>query len=247
MQGGTITNNVGAVINGYNAVFTGNAGTLDNYGVIVGVNDGALSGYVINNHANAGIGTLTAGFACVHSYSTVNNYGYMLGADYGILADGNGVVINDFGGPIAPGVTNFDGSPVYNGEISSLNRGTELPNGTNDFSTLDAIMLDSTGMTVNLISTQDGATVYLPRIVGPMEGGFNGSFASATTSGKNTLNLQLNGIASSEASALMAAIVASKRQNAQGTYYSGSFTMSNGFVYQWEDFALVKYTGTPGS
>jgi len=245
MQGGSIVNAAAGVINGYNAVFTRNTGTLDNYGVIVGVNDGTLSGYVVVNHLNASLSTNQAGFACAHAYANLTNYGYMLGNDYCVLAEGDGTVITDYGGPPVDGVKNFDASQVYNGEISSLIRGPETPNSAGPYATADAIMLDATGMTVNLISTTSNGVLYLPCIVGPMEGGFNGSFASATRSGKNTLNLQLDGISVAEATALQQAITASKTSNGNGTYFSGSFTMSNGFTYQWEDFALVQYTGTP--
>ena len=241
---GTITNNRGALLTGYNAVFTKGSGTLNNYGTIVGNNDGALTAFVVNNYANASLSNGVAGFACIHAYNTVNNYGYMLGQDYGILADGGGFSINDYGGQAVAGVKNFDGSQVYNGEISALQRGNELPRTSGPFLTLDAIMLDTSGSTVNLMSTTVNNVVYLPVILGPMEGGFNGDYASASAHVLNTLNFNFSGISTTQADGLKTAIAQSLKSGPNGHYYSGSFTL-NGHFYQWEDFAEVEYNGTP--
>ena len=242
INNGTITNNRGASITGFNAVFTKGSGTLNNYGTILGSNDGALTGFVVNNYANASLSNGVAGFACIHAYNTVNNYGYMLGQDYGILADGHGFSINDYGGQAVAGVKNFDGSQVYNGEISALQRGNELPRTNGPFLTLDAIMLDTNGSTVNLISTTINNTVYLPVILGPMDGGFNGDFDSANAHVLNTLNFAFNGLSTTQVNGLETAIALSRKSGPRGTYYSGSFTL-NGHLYQWEDFAAVEYNG----
>ena len=246
---GTITNNAGAVISGFNAVFTKGNGTLNNYGTLLGSNDGALTGYVVNNYANASLSNGVAGFACIHAYNTVNNYGYMLGQDYGILADGHGFTINDYGGQAVAGVSNFDGSQVYNGEISALQRGPETPNVNGPYMTLDAIMLDTNGTTVNLYSTTINNVVYLPVIVGPMEGGFNGDFASGSAHVVNTLNFVFNGITVAQQNALQAAVAHSYHSGPHGVYSSGSVVL-NGNTYHWEDFAFVTVqgkaiTGTP--
>ncbi|GCE14793.1 hypothetical protein [Tengunoibacter tsumagoiensis] len=239
---GTITNNQTGVITGNNAVFTKGTGTLNNYGKIVGNNDGALTGYVVNNYANASLSNGVAGFACIHAYNTVNNYGYMLGQDYGILADGKNYAINDYGGQAVPGVKNFDGSQVYNGEISALQRGSELPRTTGPYNTMDAIMLDTNGVTVNLISTTVDTTVYLPVILGPMVGGFNGDFASPTAHMINTLNFDFHGLSADQENALKTAVSQSYQSGPNGNYYSGSI-MLDGHTYHWEGFAQVLFQG----
>ena len=240
---GTVTNNRGATISGFNAVFTKGNGTLNNYGTLLGSNDGALTAYVVNNYAGASLSNGVAGFACIHAYNTVNNYGYMLGQDYGILADGHGFAINDFGGPAVPGVKNFDGSQVYNGEISALQRGSELPRTSGPYMTMDAIMLDTNGSVVNLNSTTVNGVVYLPLILGPMDGGFNGDYSSPSAHVLNTLNFNFTGITAAEASTLQTAVAQSYKSGPNGNYYSGSVTI-NGMTYHWEDFAHVTLQGT---
>jgi hypothetical protein len=237
----TITNQAGGYIGGYNAVFTNGSGTVDNYGTILASNDGVLSGFHVTNHTGGLINTTVAGFACIHAYGDVDNYGAMLGQDYGLLVEGSGTV-NDYGGPPIAGVTNFDGSAVSNGEISALPRSTMKPNTMGPYLSADAILLDGDGITVNLIAQTVNGTLYLPAIVGPMDGGFNGTFNSASAHEVNTLNLQLDGISAADGAALQAAITASAKTNAMGTYYSGTFTLM-GVTYHWEDFAKVQFTG----
>src|SRR5579859_1092614 len=190
MADGTVVNDAGGLITGYNAIFTtGSAASnrIDNYGDIDATNDGALSSYLIVNHQGGAINTGPAGFACVHAYGDVINYGYMLGSDYGMLLEGAGTQISDYGGPPVPGVRNFDGSAVYNGEISSIPRSTGVVNTGGPYLSADAVMMDTSHSTITLDTTTSGGTVWLPVINGPMVGGFNGDFDSAAAHQVNTL------------------------------------------------------------
>jgi hypothetical protein len=238
---GSIINKPGAYMGGYITIFTFGAGTIDNFGTIAAIGDGMLTGYDVTNHEGGAIVTGTMGYACIHAYGKVDNYGYMLGKDYALLADKNNAVINDYAGGVVPGVVNFDGSPVYDGEISALVGGK--PNDAGPYLASDAILLNGDAMTVNLIARTIGGALYLPVIVGPMVGGFNGTYSSATDHKVNTLNLQLDGITAADATALRAAINATKQSNAKGEYYGGKVTVL-GHTYHFEDFAMVQFTGT---
>ncbi len=249
----TVTNEPSGYLSGYNAFFTesGN-GVFNNYGVVFGVNDGLLTGYLINNYENAGIVTGVAGFANMHNYNDVTNYGYILGADYAILAQNANGTIDDYGGPQVAGITDFEGHPVYNGEISAIPRNATVPNpnptpiGTPELGGASFEII-APNVTVNLYDRVIGGTTYFPMILGPMDGGFNGSFANATASIKGAvINFSFPDLPAAQANAFKSAIAASRTSNANGTFYTGTYTLTYGgvtFPYEWANVPTVEFDG----
>ncbi len=256
-------------ISGYNAFFSGGGSGLfvnHRFATVLAGNDALLTGYPTYNYPDAALQTIYSfSFACTHAYSNVTNYGYMLGQDYGILQEGNGVVVNDFGGPAAVDsnnnpILNYNGAPVYNGELSVLYRNDpvsgkpETVNPDTAYTTstpgVDCINMDANNSTVNLISqtTADGK-LWLPEMVSTICGGFDGNFTSASSNEKNTLNFQANGIDMPSAGALVQAILAAKQSNANGTYYSGTWKWTNPdsivYTYYIRGWAGLNFTGIP--
>ena len=184
-----------------------------------------------------------AGFACVHAYGNVVNYGYMLGQDYGMLLEGSNTMVVTYGGPPVAGVANFDGSPVYNGEISSILRSTGKVNSGGPFLSGDAVMMDTEHSTLTLRSTASGGHVWLPVINGPMVGGANGDFDSASAHQSNTLVFDFNGLGAAQLGALRAAVAQSVHQGVNGQYFSGQADVS-GHLYHWVDWASVAVQGS---
>ncbi len=211
-----------------------------------------MTGYLINNYENAGIVTGVAGFANMHNYGNVTNYGYILGADYAILAQNANGTIDDYGGPQVSGITDFEGHPVYNGEISAIPRGATVPNpnptpiGTPELSGASFEII-APNVTVNLCDRVIGGTTYFPMILGPMDGGFNGSFASSTASIKGAVvNFSFPDLPTAQANAFKSAIAASRTSNANGTFYTGSYTLTYGgvtFPYEWANVPTVEFDG----
>jgi hypothetical protein len=241
MMNGRIVNQASGIITGYNAIFTqGNAAAnrIDNYGMIDASNDGVLSSYLIVNHRGAAINTGVAGFACVHAYGNVVNFGYMLGQDYGMLLEGSNTTVVTYGGPRVAGVANFDGSPVYNGEISSILRSTGKVNSGGPYLSGDAVMMDTEHSTLTLRSTSSGGHVWLPVIKGPMVGGFNGDFDSPSAHQSNTLGFDFNGLGAAQLGALRAAVARSVHHGVRGRYFSGQADV-RGHLYHWVDWASV--------
>jgi hypothetical protein len=242
INNGTVTNTSKGYLGSANSIFTSGSGTIYNYGIIAGQNDGILSAFTSYNFDDGGLGLSNLGFASIHAYNNVYNYGYILGQDYGVLLEGNNTVINTYGGLPVPGVTDFLGRQVFNGEIScqvfpshrTVTDPTRL--------SVNPIMMDGDGETLNLISRSINGTVYLPVIVSEMNGGFNGNFSNSKANVLNTLNFNFNGLSVTDYRTLIEAINQSEQRNANGTFYTGT-AFIQGISYNWSGFAYVNFTG----
>jgi hypothetical protein len=247
MAGGTIDNAASGTITGYNAVVTtgpSRGDVLNNAGVIDATHDGVISRFLIVNHPGGRISTGLAGFASVRAGGDVVNYGYLLGQDFGVLMQGNGTYLADYGGPPVPGVVNYDGSRVHDGEISAVFRSTHRINTMGPYLSGDAVLMDSEHASLALHSTASGGTVWLPVINGPMVGGFNGDSDSPSAHQTNTLAFDFHGIPPEQLAALRSAVAHSAKRDEFGTYYTGQFTLRQ-HVYHWVDWAAVTVDGRP--
>lgn len=237
----TITNTARGYIGSANGIFTFNGGgTIYNYGIIAGQNDSILSSYAQTNFDNGGLGMSNLGFAGTHAYTGFQNYGYILCNDYGVLVEGPDTNANTYGGKQVPGVTDFLGRNVYNGEISCQVFPSHRTVTDPDRLSVNPVMMDGTGETINLVSRTIDGVVYLPVIVSEMNGGFNGSFAGGK--GANTLNFNFTGLSLADYHTLIDAIASSEQQTTHGTYFTGSVAIQ-GISYNWSSFAYVNFTG----
>jgi hypothetical protein len=123
---GYIYNGPDGIMSGYVVVATSGNGVVDNYGTIATNGDGMLTGFLINNYGVIYNDVNTVGYVSVHSYNAVNQYGVMLGSDYGILAMGHDNVggtaagaINIYGGGLHAGLLSYNHAATFNGEVGA--------------------------------------------------------------------------------------------------------------------------------
>ena len=112
-----------------------------------------------------------------------------------------------------------------------------------------AIEIDSTNVTVVLHDQTIGGVTYVPFVLGPIDGGFNGSFSNPTGSVTGgVLDFEFPDLPTAVATPLKAALAASKQSSAKGTFFTGSYTLSYGgatYPYEWTNVPVVEFDGVP--